>query len=358
MEAARVLEVNEEPGTIAVEGGATRAIRVQNPGVQNPEVGAAALERIQSLSGDLGIVLVTGANGQLGRGLIERLAQRGDGTKARAVVRSERAAATLRSLPEDIRPEIVILDYGDAEALGEAARGCRFAVHLVGIIKETAGSRYSAAHEASSRSLAAAAEIAGLERIVYISILGTNSGSRNECLASKGRAEQILIDGKTPAVVLRVPMVLGPGDRTAEILRHEGMAKLLPMVGGGRSHTQPIASTDVLAAILAAFIGPGLEGVTLDLAGPESLPARELVLRVGVILGNRPTILPIPLFLVMALAWIAARLSSNPIFTPTMLGVIQLDDRVDPEPARARLGIDLTPLDETLRRALASEGAP
>jgi hypothetical protein len=243
MEAARVLEVNEEPGTIAVEGGATRAIRVQNPGVQNPEVGAAALERIQSLSGDLGIVLVTGANGQLGRGLIERLAQRGDGTKARAVVRSERAAATLRSLPEDIRPEIVILDYGDAEALGEAARGCRFAVHLVGIIKETAGSRYSAAHEESSRSLADAAEIAGLERIVYISILGTNSGSRNECLASKGRAEQILIDGKTPAVVLRVPMVLGPGDRTAEILRHEGMAKLLPMVGGGRSHTQPIASS-------------------------------------------------------------------------------------------------------------------
>jgi hypothetical protein len=41
-----------------------------------------------------------------------------------------------------------------------------------------------------------------------------------------------------------------------------------------------------------------------------------------------------------------------------MLGVIQLDDQVDPEPARTNLGIDLTPLDETLRRALASEGAP
>jgi uncharacterized protein YbjT (DUF2867 family) len=310
------------------------------------------------LSGDLGTVLVTGANGQLGRGLIERLAKRSDGTRVRAVVRSERAAATLRSLPEGLRPEIVILDYGDAQALGEAARGCRFAVHLVGIIKETATSRYRAAHEASSASLAVAAEVAGLERIVYISILGTNPASRNECLASKGRAERILIDGKTPAVVLRVPMVLGPGDRSAEILRHEGMAKLLPMIGGGRTHTQPIASSDVLAAIVAAFTRPGLEGTALDLAGPESLPARDLVLRVGAILGRRPAILPIPLFLVMALAWIAAKLSSDPIFTPTMLGVIQLDDRVDPEPARMRLGIDLTPLDETLRRALASEGAP
>jgi NADH dehydrogenase len=310
------------------------------------------------LNDDLGIILVTGANGQLGRGLIGRLAKRSDGTKVRAVVRSERAAETLRSLPESVRPEIVILDYADADALGEAARGCRFAVHLVGIIKETSNSRYQAAHEASCRSLVQAAAAAGLGRIVYISILGTDSNSPNTCLRSKGRAEQMLIEGKTAAVVLRVPMVLGRGDRTSEILRHQAMAKLLPMIGGGRSYTQPIASADVLDAIIAALTRTGLEGAALDLAGPESLPARDLVRRVGEIIGRRPTILPIPLFIAMGLAWIASRLSSDPIFTPSMLGVIHLDDRIDPEPARARLGIDLTPLDETLRRAIASEGAP
>jgi len=310
------------------------------------------------LSGDLGTILVTGANGQLGRGLIERLARRGDATRVRAVVRSERAADTLRGLPDDLRPEIVILDYGDAAALSEAARGCRFAVHLVGIIKETATSRYQTAHEDSSRSLAAAAESAGLERIVYVSILGTDAGSANPCLASKGRAEKILIQGRTPAVVLRVPMVLGPGDRTATILRHEAMAKLLPMIGGGRAHNQPIAASDVLDGIVAAMTRPGLEGSTLDLAGPESLPARDLVARVGALFGRRPIVVPVPLFLVMALAWIASKLSKDPIFTPAMLGVIQLDDRVDPEPACARLGIELTSLDETLRRAVAAEGAP
>ena len=31
--------------------------------------------------------------------------------------------------------------------------------------------------------------------------------SSNACLASKGRAERILLEAKTPAVVLRVPMV-------------------------------------------------------------------------------------------------------------------------------------------------------
>jgi hypothetical protein len=38
-----------------------------------------------------------------------------------------------------------------------------------------------------------------------------------------------------------------------------------------------------------------------------------------------------------------------------MLGVLERDDDIDPKPACRALGIELTPLDETLRRAL---GAP
>jgi hypothetical protein len=38
-----------------------------------------------------------------------------------------------------------------------------------------------------------------------------------------------------------------------------------------------------------------------------------------------------------------------------MLGVLEHDDAIDPEPARAKLGIELTPLDAALREALAEE---
>jgi hypothetical protein len=37
-----------------------------------------------------------------------------------------------------------------------------------------------------------------------------------------------------------------------------------------------------------------------------------------------------------------------------MLGVLEHDDRVDPEPARRALGIELTPLHETLHRCVGS----
>jgi NADH dehydrogenase len=300
---------------------------------------------------------VTGANGQLGRALAQRVAADPSlGAEVRAVVRSQRAAETLRRELGDRCPETRILDYADVEALTDAAKDCRFAVHLVGIIKESKTSRYDDAHQATSRALARAADRAGLMRVAYLSILGVAPESRNPCLASKGEAERILLSGGTPAVVLRVPMVLGPGDRTAQILRAEAQAKLLPMIGGGRMRTQPIWAGDVVDGILAALSRPGLEGAVLDLAGPEAVPARDLVARVAAVLGRPgPRVLAVPLGLLKSAAWLAWKLLPDPPFTPAMLEVIALDDAVDPEPARARLGIQLTPLDETLRRACGPE---
>ena len=83
---------------------------------------------------DAARVLVTGANGQIGLRLIERFARANPRVPVRAAVRSERAARTLEALPEEIRPEICIVDYGDTGQIAEAARGCRHAVRLVAYV--------------------------------------------------------------------------------------------------------------------------------------------------------------------------------------------------------------------------------
>ena len=62
-----------------------------------------------------------------------------------------------------------------------------------------------------------------------------------------------------------------------------------------------------------------------------------------------PRIVPLPLGLVRLAAGLAERLLANPPITRSMLGVLDHDDRIDPEPARAALGIRLTPLDDTMR---------
>lgn len=307
------------------------------------------------MSQHAGPILVTGANGQLGQRLLLRLAD--EGRPARAAVRSERAAATVRALPEAARPELRIVDYADAEGLTEAAQGCAAAVHLVGVLKETRANRYADAHERPSAALARAAQSAGLRRIVCLSILGSRPDSPNACLASKGRAERILLDGKTPALVLRVPMVLGVGDPASLALRAQARGPHAALVRGGASLEQPIDARDVVNAIVAGLDRDGVAPLALDLAGPESLSHRALVERAAALLGKKVTVRSIPLFVARAAAFLAETFRADPPITRAMLGVLEHDDAVDPSEACARLGIELTPLDDTLRHCLAaSEG--
>ena len=294
-------------------------------------------------------ILVTGANGQLGRRLMRRLARMQSPRASRAVVRSERAAEAARaSGAEDVR----IVDYGDAGALAAAAAGCDAAVHLAGILKETRANRYEDAHERPARALADAAAKAGLRCIVCVSILGSRADSRNRALASKGRAEDILLAGPVPAVILRVPMVLGPGDPASAALRRQAAAGRVALVRGGATLEQPIAADDLVEAIAAALVRPEPLRAALELAGPESLTHRELVLRAARVLGTQVEVRSVPYALVAAFAWLAETLMADPPLTPAMLGVLEHDDAIDPGPACRRLGIALTPLDEILRRAL------
>lgn len=305
------------------------------------------------MSEELGRVLVTGANGHLGRRLLARLSGE---RPLRAVVRSERAAARIEA--ENLQPDgldLRTLDYGDAEALTAAAEGCTHAVHLVGILKEGSTSSYVQAHEDTSRALAQAAEARGLRRIVTLSILGSHPDASNACLASKGRGERILLDAKTPALVLRVPMVLGEDDFASRALAARARSGTVFMTRGGASLEQPIYAGDVVEALVAGVTREGLDDVALDLAGPESLPARELVRRAAALLDGAPRILPTPRALVFTAAALLEKLSKDPPVTRAMLGVLDHDDAVDPGAAARRLGIELTPLDETLRRCVGPE---
>jgi NADH dehydrogenase len=297
-----------------------------------------------------GRTLVTGANGRLGRRLLRHLASQGGGVP-RALVRSRFAADALADLAPSPPIEVWTADYANAQALADAVAGCTRIAHLAGILKETSRSLYVDAHERATRALAGAAAEAGVRRIVYLSILGASPDSRNACLASKGRAERILREGKVPSTVLRVPMVLGPGELAAEALRAQASAPFTFLVRGGASFEQPLDADDLMRAVLAA-LGDGSDAhYAYDLAGPESLARAELLARAAARLGKSPRVVPIPRWLASGLAALVERLPEPPL-TRAMLGVLEHDDRIDPGPACRALGVELTPLAETLRRSL------
>ena len=292
-------------------------------------------------------IAITGANGHLGLKLIERL--QSDGDEVRALVRSDRAAAAV--LAAHPNTDLRLVDYTNSAGLKEASRDCDVLVHLVGIIRESAGNSFKQAHEAPCKALVEAG--LGVGHLVYLGILGTGGATRNACLASRARAEAILRSGALPVSILRVPMVLGPGDYAALSLARNGRRSL---VTGFRTASleQPIFSGDVVNALVAAIrLTPANR--TLNLAGPESLPRGQLIKRAGQYFGNEPAVVSLPLWLGYALAFLLEKVSRSPPVSRAMLGVLDHDDRIDNEPALRELGIELTPLDETLRAVLGAD---
>lgn len=294
--------------------------------------------------------MVTGANGNLGRKLVRELCQ--DGESVVAVVRSERAAETVRnSVTDKALLDVKIIDYTDVQALRAASENVESVVHLVGIIKEGGGATYFDAHEASVSALVEALGDSAETHITYLSIVGSHPESTNICLASKGKAEAILNQGNNPVCVLRVPMVLGEEDYVSTGLRQRvlsGKASGFRMA----SLEQPIYAGDVTKAIRHA--ASSSLNANLDLGGPEILTRAELSIRAGQVFGRTVKVSSLPIGVGKLVARLLAKVMANPPITPAMLDILDHDDQIDNGPALAALGMSgLTSLDDMLKRTLS-----
>lgn len=288
-------------------------------------------------------VLITGTNGHLGQRLIPALPE---SVEIIAAVRSAKAAQSI-SLRRGLG--VRQLDYSHSEQFSRALVNVDAVVHLVGILKETPENTYSGAHETTCQALIAGAGLAKVKpAIVYISILGSSAGHGNACLASKGRAEDILLNSGLPVTILQVPMVIGAGDYASYALKRRATSVF--SVGlRMESREQPIHAGDVISAILASL--QESHG-RLQLAGPESLSRRALVARAARVLGRQTRVFSLPFAVGATAVCVMEKIVSKPPVTRAMLEVLDHDDAINPEPAATRLGIRLTSLDEMLRQAL------
>lgn len=300
-------------------------------------------------------LVVTGANGALGRVLIERALARAD-VDVLALVRSERAAAQLAELSGP-RVQLRRVAWIDSAALHDACAGAQAVLHLAGILIPTRSESYESANVDTTRAIAAAAIDARARKLVLVSAVGADAGSRNAYYRSKGRAEDVARASGLAYTIVRSPLLLACDSVGSHVLAREARAPFVPLLGGGANLEQPSDARDLAeAALNAALELDCARDAAFDLVGPESLPRRELIARCARLRGRAPILVPVPVALVRAALGLRERFL-GPGFSPEVLDVILDDVRLDPEPAAKALGIALHPLDQTLERTLELEAA-
>jgi len=247
------------------------------------------------------MVTVIGGTGFIGRHVIGRLLA--DGRQVRCTVRKDADAEHMRR--EGAEP--VKADIMDHASLAAAMKGSEAAVNLVGIIRENPGKgiTFDRMHRLAVENFVAAAESAGVERLVHMSALGTRPDAESDYHKTKYLGEQEVIGSGIPYVIFRPSAQIGvEGEFTRMMINLVARAPVLPVFGSGLYKMQPMDVDDTAKLFSAAVDNPAAANGVYDVGGPEEMTYLELLDAFAQALGvRRPKLkIPIPLADIMVSA--------------------------------------------------------
>ena len=229
------------------------------------------------------MLLLTGATGQVGSALLDRLLA--DGAVVRCLVRDPRRLGTRR-----VRVQIALGDLADPPSFRNAMRGVDTVVHLAAAIRDQPRGSIEELGGIATWRMVQAAERAGAERFLFFSALSASTHSRARFLRAKALAEQAVREAGMRSVVFSPSIVYAPGDRWLTLLERLALLPAMPLSGGGRALYQPLWAEDAADCVMAALRAPDTGGA-FELAGPQTLSHAEIVREVlRALRRNRPLV--------------------------------------------------------------------
>lgn len=287
-----------------------------------------------------GTVLVTGANGFVGRALVDHLLHRHDRTVVAGVRRVDARVSTgadtriVPALGPDADWTTVLA--GVDQVVHAAAR-----VHVMNDTEADPLTAFRRVNTQGTLALAEQAARAGVRRFVFISSIKVNGEQTapgrpfdaDQPVAptdpyglSKHEAEQGLLrlarDTAMEVVIIRPVLVYGPGvgANFASLMRW--LKRGVPLPLGAVRNRRSLVSLDNLVDLVAVCLDhPNAANQVFLVSDGEDLSTTDLLRRLGQALGRRPWLLPVP----PRLLTLAAHLIGRTSITQRLFGSLQVD---------------------------------
>ena len=222
--------------------------------------------------------VVTGAFGYTGKYIAQRLLD--DGATVRSLTRNPAAFS-----PFGNRVERHPLDFDDPVQLIESLRGADTLYNTFWVRFAHGDIDHDTAVR-NTRNLVDAAGLAGVRRLVHISITGASADSPLPYFKGKGQVEQYIKESGLSHSIIRPTVIFGPEDillnNLAWFLRR---FPVFPVAGRGDYPVQPVFVDDV--ARLAVDSALADCDVVMDAVGPETYTFKELVHLIRRTIGGR-----------------------------------------------------------------------
>ncbi len=305
-------------------------------------------------------ILVTGANGFMGKQLVKSLLQEGH-----TVVAYDFTAFTdpvfqhphCRTIQSDIR---------QVESVLTAAQNCTAIIHLAAAMGFTDYQSNYDINVLGTQHLITACQTHGISRIIAYSSVAATRKNPGHYGATKKQAEELLLAAQqnnfqqdstqkaTNVTIFRPTMILGYGGKgiSTIVKQVKSYPFLIPLVGSGNAVRQPVAVDDMVQLTISALDNRRSFGKVYDVGGAERISFRDLVSRVQAELGVRKVFIPLPKACALGIARILAFASQKPEFTIENVRNVTLDECADIQPLREDLNFQPKLLNEILSVAL------
>lgn len=236
-------------------------------------------------------ILITGANGYIGRRLIPLLLSQGH--EVHCCVRDKNRFRYHLSPLESGSLNIIEIDFLKPGTLSLTGENYDAAFYLIHSMNADTG-EFQELEKAASANFVQFIKQASAKQIIFLSGI-SNEKKLSPHLISRRNVEEVLKTAGIPLTILRAGIVIGSGSASFEIMRD--LVEKLPVMITPRwvnTRSQPIAIRNVLDYLSGVIQNPQTYNRNFDIVGPDILTYKEMLLQFAEVRGLKRYILTVP----------------------------------------------------------------
>jgi uncharacterized protein YbjT (DUF2867 family) len=234
-------------------------------------------------------ILLTGANGYIGRRLLPVLVM--EGHEVFCLLRDKRRIDLEAHLENRVTfIEADLLEPKDLEAIPAGIDAAYYLVHSMG----SSSKAFNELEEITASNFVEALDKTSCEQIIYLSGI-SNDDLLSKHLQSRRHVESILGTAKAHLTVLRAAIIIGSGGASFEIIRD--LVEKLPIMVAPKwlkTRCQPIAIRNVIYYLSACLRQGATYDKIFDIGGPDILTYKEMLLQFATARGLKRGIFTLP----------------------------------------------------------------
>ena len=292
------------------------------------------------------MILVVGATGNLGRKVVRSL--RASGEEVRALTRVISKADELKTLgAQPVRGDLT-----DPESLDFALRGARSVVLAAHSLLGRGSESSEAVDDEGHRALIDRAKGAGVQHIVYTSVLGASPVHPIDFWRTKARVERHLRESGIGYTIIRPTSFM---ETHAYMLIGKSVieGKRVMLTGKGSNPRNFVAAEDVAKVVVGALRIPSLRGDTIEVGGPENLTTHQVVKIFEKVSGRRARVRHVPAAVIRGMARVMKPVHPGVSRIMRLSALSETTDQTfDPSVLRTKIPITLTSLEEWARNRI------